>query len=112
MGKREGEGMLLFSPPTDLYNDHLTSIRYWTKHREPGCAGDSASPPDTGLGVLLCGINSPDKLLLAKPLERVGSSQLGLGEVYWPGAGGSWVRDAAVHSWESYPGSGHLFPFG
>lgn len=55
-----------FPPPTHLFNGHLTNIRCWARHRGPGRAEDrlSASPPDAGLGVFLCGINSPEDLLL------------------------------------------------
>lgn len=101
------------SLPIDLSVDQVTNVRPWTGHREPSCTGDrfSVSLSDAGLGVFLCGVNSPDDLLLAKPcppLGRVGPSQLGLGKVHWPGVGGSWIRNAAVCSWESYPGSLHL----
>lgn len=43
------------------------------------------------------------------PLGRVGPSQLSLGKEHWPGVGGSRVRNAAVCSEESYPGSLHLW---
>lgn len=81
-----------FPLPTDLFNDHLTNIRCWTRHREPGRAGDrlSASPPDAGLSVFLCGINSPEHLLLTNR-DRLWEDWLqpaGVGKVHWPRVGG------------------------